>query len=413
MKTAAGIVTERGGRTSHAAIVARELGIPALVGAKTRDHASRRRRVDHGLVRRGRDRARLRGDGPVRRARRSIRARWRGHARRSCSTSAIPSRRSAWRSCRATASGSRGWSSSSRAGSACTRSRSRATRRCPRDVQRAGRPVTRGYADKTRVLRRPPLAGDRDDRRGVPPAAGDPPLQRLQDERVREARRRRVVRAERGEPDARLARREPLLPPELQGRLPARGRRREARARGVRAHEPEADDSVLPHARGRRARARDDARGRARSRRARARGLRDGRDPFEHPPRRSLRRDLRRLLDRLERPHAAHARCRSRLDDGGAALRRAERSREVVVRAAHRGRARARAARSASAARRRATTRTSRPSSSSAGSTRSASAPTRWFAPRCACSQWRRSSRQKDRGMRSALWRERSLLPRR
>jgi len=33
MKSAGGIVTERGGRTSHAAIVARELGIPAVVGA--------------------------------------------------------------------------------------------------------------------------------------------------------------------------------------------------------------------------------------------------------------------------------------------------------------------------------------------------------------------------------------------
>ncbi len=34
MKKAAGVVTERGGRTSHAAIVARELGVPAVVGAK-------------------------------------------------------------------------------------------------------------------------------------------------------------------------------------------------------------------------------------------------------------------------------------------------------------------------------------------------------------------------------------------
>ena len=33
MKTAAGIVTDRGGRTCHAAILARELGVPAVVGA--------------------------------------------------------------------------------------------------------------------------------------------------------------------------------------------------------------------------------------------------------------------------------------------------------------------------------------------------------------------------------------------
>jgi pyruvate,water dikinase len=32
MKRAAGIVTDHGGRTCHAAIVSRELGIPAIVG---------------------------------------------------------------------------------------------------------------------------------------------------------------------------------------------------------------------------------------------------------------------------------------------------------------------------------------------------------------------------------------------
>ena len=32
MKRAAAIVTNRGGRTCHAAIIARELGVPAIVG---------------------------------------------------------------------------------------------------------------------------------------------------------------------------------------------------------------------------------------------------------------------------------------------------------------------------------------------------------------------------------------------
>lgn len=33
MKIASAIVTDKGGRTSHAAIVSRELGIPCIVGA--------------------------------------------------------------------------------------------------------------------------------------------------------------------------------------------------------------------------------------------------------------------------------------------------------------------------------------------------------------------------------------------
>ena len=57
MKTAGAIVTDRGGRTCHAAIVARELGVPAVVGAgdattrlrrpATRSRLLRRRRTGH------------------------------------------------------------------------------------------------------------------------------------------------------------------------------------------------------------------------------------------------------------------------------------------------------------------------------------------------------------------------------
>jgi pyruvate,water dikinase len=41
MKNATAIITNRGGRTSHAAIVSRELGIPAIVGSKTGTQALR------------------------------------------------------------------------------------------------------------------------------------------------------------------------------------------------------------------------------------------------------------------------------------------------------------------------------------------------------------------------------------
>ena len=43
MKRAAGIITDQGGRTSHAAIVSRELGVPCVVGAIIRDYYLERR----------------------------------------------------------------------------------------------------------------------------------------------------------------------------------------------------------------------------------------------------------------------------------------------------------------------------------------------------------------------------------
>ena len=58
MKTAAAIVTSHGGRTCHAAIVARELGVPAVVGAegaleKLRDRGGRHRQLRRGRSRQG------------------------------------------------------------------------------------------------------------------------------------------------------------------------------------------------------------------------------------------------------------------------------------------------------------------------------------------------------------------------
>ena len=368
MKIAAGIVTERGGRTSHAAIVARELGIPAIVGAgdatttlvptaaRSRSRAPRGR---PGASTRGRCRFDVRGDRP-------------GDAR--AAAHADPAQRrqpraraASCRSCRATASGSRAWSSSSRAGSACTRSRSRATRRCRRRCSARSTRVTAGYADKTAYFVDRLAQGI-----GTIAAAFHPRpvILRFSDFKTNEY--------------ARLVGGAGFEPTEENPMLGWRG--------ASRYYHPDYKEGFLlecaavkrvreafgltnlklmiPFCRTPeegRARARGDARGRPRARRARARGLRDGRDPLEHPPRRALRRDLRRLLHRLERPHAAHARRRPRLDHGGAALRRAQRGGEVVVRAPHRGGARARGARWASAARRPATSRTSPRSSWSAG----------------------------------------------
>ena len=56
MKTAAAIVTNHGGRTCHAAIVARELGVPAVVGAEGAVERLKTGDGRHGQLRRRRDR---------------------------------------------------------------------------------------------------------------------------------------------------------------------------------------------------------------------------------------------------------------------------------------------------------------------------------------------------------------------
>ncbi len=76
-----------------------------------------------------------------------------------------------------------------------------------------GRRAHRRLRRPDRVPRRSGRPGGRDAGRGVLAPTGDPALQRLQDQRVRPPARRRGLRAGRAEPDDRMARCEPLLPP--------------------------------------------------------------------------------------------------------------------------------------------------------------------------------------------------------
>ena len=61
MKRASAIVTNRGGRTCHAAIVARELGIPAVVGCGNATGLLTENQDGHGILHRGRYRQYLSG----------------------------------------------------------------------------------------------------------------------------------------------------------------------------------------------------------------------------------------------------------------------------------------------------------------------------------------------------------------
>ena len=144
--------------------------------------------------------------------------------------------------------------------------------------------LTAGYADKPGFFVDKLAQGVGDDRGGVLPEGRDRADERLQDERVREPRRRPRVRAGGGEPDDRVPRRVALLRPALPGRLRARVPGDEEGARRDGPHEREADDPVLPHGRGRARRRGGDGQARPRARRERARGLRDVRDPEQRDP---------------------------------------------------------------------------------------------------------------------------------
>ena len=189
MKKAAAIVTNRGGRTCHAAIVSRELGVPAIVGTgdgTVVDHAPARTspspapRATTGFVYAAGCRSRSSGrsspdlprprthDDDERRATRTRRSR----------SSFLPNDGVGLRAMEFIISthdrASTRWRCSTRARSPIARRAGARSSASPR-----------GYADKRTVLRRPAGAGRRDDRGRLLSEGRHRPAHRLQDERVR------------------------------------------------------------------------------------------------------------------------------------------------------------------------------------------------------------------------------------
>ena len=147
MKTAAAIVTSHGGRTCHAAIVARELGVPAVVGAEGAIERLATGAVVTVSCAEGEAGKVYDGAAAVRGRRGCRRARCRGRAPRSWSISAIPNSPITPRCCPMTGSGSRAWSSSSASISASIRWRSFRRTRSPRRRRAPrSRRLVRNYA---------------------------------------------------------------------------------------------------------------------------------------------------------------------------------------------------------------------------------------------------------------------------
>ena len=193
MKRAAAIVTDHGGRTSHAAIVSRELGLPAIVGTGNATHVLHDEQEvtvscaegDEGFVYEGTAEFDGRGARPRRPCRRP--------ARRSCSTSPTRRRPSAGGGCRPTASASPAWSSSSATHiQVHPMALVRFDTLKDEAAKRRDRRADRGLRRQDRVLRRPAGARAVADRRRALPEAGHRADERLQDQRIRRPDRRRA-----------------------------------------------------------------------------------------------------------------------------------------------------------------------------------------------------------------------------
>ena len=194
MKKAAAIVTDRGGRTCHAAIVARELGVPAVVGAGERHGAAARPApLVTVSLRRRRDRPRLRGQLPFEVDARRPTATADGRGPPIMVNLGNPDLAFRPRCCPTTAWASPAWNSSSASTSASIRwrwcSRTRSTSAADRDAICAAR--TQHYPTPADFFVEHAVRGRRHDRRGLLSEAGDRAAVRLQDQRICQADRRR------------------------------------------------------------------------------------------------------------------------------------------------------------------------------------------------------------------------------
>ena len=231
MKRAAAIVTNRGGRTCHAAIIARELGVPAIVGcgdatARLSDGQAVTASCaegDTGFVYAGElpfAVAETRLDTlPELPFKLTMNV---GNPERAFGFSRLPHAGVGLARLEFIISNTIGVHPKALLEHDAM----------PDDVKRRDRRAGRRLPEPGRLLRRQDRRGRRDARRGVRPAPGHRPPERLQVERVRQHGRRLAVRARRGEPDDRVPRRLALPLLLVRGMLRARVPRAETRARG-------------------------------------------------------------------------------------------------------------------------------------------------------------------------------------
>ena len=249
MKKAAAIVTNRGGRTCHAAIVSRELGVPAIVGTEHATELLARRTDRHGFVRGRRHRFRLRRQTAVRsgahKFERPAAPAHESHDERGQSGRGISPFLHSKRRRRSRARGIHHQQLHQSASAGADRLRE--DRQC--GSQNEHRRVNGRLRRQTAVLRGQTRARRRHDRRCVLSQGCDRAAERFQNKRIREPDRRPRLRAGGGKSDARFPRRVALLQPAISGRLCPRMPRDEKSARRNGPDECETDGPVLPHSR--------------------------------------------------------------------------------------------------------------------------------------------------------------------